>query len=99
MLPGQVAINKVRALVRQYVGFEFAWDLRLVLAKEDVPSWSLGHRREANVGCLGRTAWLPMRRGRARTRDADDLVMNVEGIQIEPVQGAPRKRKEETSHE
>ena len=91
MLPGQVAINKVRALVRQYVGFEFAWDLRLVLAKEDVPSWPLGHRRDADVGCLGRTAWLPMRRGRARTRDADDLVMNVEGIQIEPVQGAPRK--------
>lgn len=99
MLPGQVAINKVRALVRQYVGFEFAWDLRLVLAKEDVPSWPLGRRRDANVGCLGRTAWLPMRRGRARTRDADDLVMNVEGIQIEPVQGAPSNRKEEMFHE
>jgi type VI secretion system protein ImpH len=71
---------QLRALVRQYVGFEFAWDLRLVLQRDDVPAWSLGPRRNAQHGRLGRTAWLGGGAGYRRSNDADDLIMNVESI-------------------
>ena len=84
LLPGRAAINQLRALVRQYVGFEFVWDLRLVLARDDVPRWSLGGHRDPQVGRLGRTAWIAGRRVPRRTGDARDLVMNVESIRIEP---------------
>ena len=87
LLPGRAAINQLRALVRQYVGFEFVWDLRLVLARDDVPRWSLGGRRDPQVGRLGRTAWIAGRRVPRRTGDARDLVMNVESIRIEPADG------------
>ena len=86
LLPGRAAINQLRALVRQYVGFEFVWDLRLVLAREDVPRWSLGGGRDRQVGRLGRTAWIAARGTTRRSGDARDLVMNVESIRIEPAE-------------
>lgn len=80
MLPGVAALDQFQAMVRQYVGFEFNWDLRLILRHEDVPAWSLGAK--PGVGLLGRTAWL---NGRRRAADADDLVMNVESIRRAPL--------------
>lgn len=80
LLPGSHALEQLRALLRQYVGFEFAWDLRLILRREDVPSWKLDSRRDAEVGRLGRTAWLNGGKRFTRERDADELVMNVESI-------------------
>ena len=80
LLPGGHALAQLKALVRQYVGFEFAWDLRLILRREDVPSWTLQGGRDGRVGRLGRTAWLNGGKGFRRTRDAEDLVMNVESI-------------------
>jgi type VI secretion system protein ImpH len=88
LLPGGDALEQLRALVRQYVGFEFAWDLRLILTRGDVPSWKLDARRDARVGRLGRTAWLNGGKGFRRDRDADDLVMNVESIRTQAVQAA-----------
>jgi type VI secretion system protein ImpH len=93
LLPGRVAINQLRALVRQYVGFEFAWDLRLVLAREDVPRWSLGGGRDPQIGRLGRTGWIAARSTTRRTGDARDLVMNVESIRIEPADGGQNIEK------
>jgi type VI secretion system protein ImpH len=72
-LPDGPALDALRAMVRQYVGFEFEWDLRLVLAEVEVPPWRLGSR--AAVGRLGRTGWI----GRRRV-DAGDLVINVETL-------------------
>ena len=72
-LPGAGALVELRAMVRQYVGFEFEWDLRLVLAQLEVPRWRLGARPE--VGLLGRTGWLGRPRG-----EADDLLLNVENL-------------------
>ena len=72
--------------MRQYVGFEFAWDLRLILERDDVPSLD-ARRRDRRIGRLGRTAWLKGGRYR-RTADADDLVMNVESIRLRDA--APR---------
>lgn len=86
LLPGGHALEQLKALVRQYVGFEFAWDLRLILRREDVPSWTLHGQRDGRVGRLGRTAWLNGGKAFSRTRDAEDLVMNVESIRTA---GAP----------
>ncbi len=85
LLPGNVAIAQLRALVRQYVGFEFVWDLRLTLVRSDVPCWPLSGGRDRQLGRLGRTAWLKARPGFRAGQDADDLVMNVETIRLEPV--------------
>jgi type VI secretion system protein ImpH len=72
-LPDQPGLDELRALVRQYVGFEFDWDVRLVLAEVDVPAWRLG--ATPGVGLLGRTGWVGRRR-----LDAGDLVLNVENL-------------------
>jgi type VI secretion system protein ImpH len=88
LLPGGNALEQLRALVRQYVGFEFAWDLRLILRREDVPSWKLESTRDGRVGRLGRTAWLNGGHRFKRERDADDLVMNVESIRTQAAAAA-----------
>lgn len=84
LLPGGSALDQLQAMVRQYVGFEFNWDLRLILERADVPEWSLGKKR--GVGLLGRTAWL---NGGRRDADAADLVMNVESIRRAPLRTSP----------
>lgn len=83
LLPGSPVLDQLQALVRQYVGFEFNWDLRLILRREDVPEWRLGG--VPGIGLLGRTAWL---NGRRRPGDADDLVMNVESIRRAPLRAS-----------
>lgn len=80
LLPGGQRLDPLQALVRQYVGFEFNWDLRLILQRADVPAWRLGAER--GVGLLGRSSWM---NGRRRPGDADDLVMNVESIRRAPI--------------
>lgn len=80
LLPGGWRLDPLQALVRQYVGFEFNWDLRLILRRPDVPAWQLGAER--GVGLLGRTSWM---NGRRRPGDADELVMNVESIRRAPL--------------
>lgn len=77
-LPGSQGLKSLKALVRQYVGFEFAWDLQLILRKEDVPAWSLG--RSQVSGALGRSSWFNQRQ---RPRDAADLIMNVEHLSLQ----------------
>ena len=84
LLPDGKPLEQLRALVRQYVGFEFAWDLRLILSRNDVPSWTLASSRDRRVGRLGRTAWLNSGRTFRRVADADDLIMNVESIRLGP---------------
>ena len=82
LLPGGKALEQLRALVRQYVGFEFAWDLQLILRRDDVPAWKLEQARDQRVGRLGRTAWLHGSASFRRSRDAGDLIMNVESIRM-----------------
>jgi type VI secretion system protein ImpH len=86
LLPGTQALLQLRALVRQYVGFEFAWDLRLSLVRGDVPIWPVSSRRDRQLGRLGRTAWLKAASDRRLDSDADDLVMNVESIRLEALE-------------
>jgi type VI secretion system protein ImpH len=72
-LPGGRDLDRLQAIVRQWVGLEFAWDLTLVLARAEVPPMHLG--RPGAAGRLGRTGWL----GRyARDDDARDMTIDVE---------------------
>jgi type VI secretion system protein ImpH len=76
-LPGGQGLKALKSLVRQYLGFEFAWDLQVILRKEDVPAWSLG--KSPVAGALGRSSWMNQRQ---RASDAADLIMNVEHLSV-----------------
>jgi type VI secretion system protein ImpH len=70
-LPGRRRARQLMDWVRQYVGFEFAWDVQLVLARPEVPGVRL------NEGApLGLASWLGRRD--PALNDARDLVMDLE---------------------
>ena len=71
-LPGGIRLSKLVDWVRLYVNFEFDWDVRLLLQKEEVPPMRLGHGRR-----LGWTTWLGRR---PEGSDADDLCLNAEAF-------------------
>lgn len=71
-LPGGQALPRLLALVRQYLSFELAWDMRLRLAAQQVPTLSLG-----GSGRLGWTSWLG---GRRPGQDAADLTIDAERL-------------------
>jgi len=70
LLPDAPRIARLVALVRNYAGDEWAWDVNLVLKREEVPKLSLDGQSS-----LGWTAWLGER---TVETDADDLVFNAE---------------------
>lgn len=71
-LPGGKAIARLVAWVRQYFCFEFEWDVRLVLARTEVPKLHLGQ-----FGRLGWTTWLG---ARPAATDAEDLTLDAERL-------------------
>jgi len=68
LAPGSRSLERLVALTRSYVGDEFAWDVLLILAREDVPPLKLG-----GDGRLGLTTWLI---GEEARNDAADLIVN-----------------------
>jgi type VI secretion system protein ImpH len=56
LLPCGSAIGSLIALVRDYLGHELEWDLRLSLRESQVPATALGRNQR-----LGWTTWLPTR--------------------------------------
>jgi len=70
LLPGAESVNGLVAVVRNYVGDEFAWDLQLILMREEVPAIALGLS-----GQLGWTSWLGER---TAASDAGDVTINVQ---------------------
>lgn len=70
-LPGSTALAQLVATVRNYIGDEKAWDVQLVLARDQVPATRLGRG-----GRLGLTTWLG-RRG--EDTDADQVVIKPVG--------------------
>jgi type VI secretion system protein ImpH len=70
-LPGGADLPRLQALVRSWVGIEFAWDLKLVLMRDEVPTSNLSARGLP----LGHASWLGHVR---RSRDAGDLCIDVE---------------------
>lgn len=71
-LPGRDSLRSLADWVKNYVGFEFSWDLLLVLRGEQVPLSWLG-----NSTYLGWTSWLGVRLGES---DAADLVLEGDEI-------------------
>jgi type VI secretion system protein ImpH len=57
-LPGSRALEKMTALIRFYSTDEWAWQVRLLVAEQDVPGVALGE-----VGRLGWTSWLGRKQG------------------------------------
>jgi type VI secretion system protein ImpH len=70
-LPTGTRLRPLVDWVRNYVGYEYAWDVRLSLRESDVPPVSLG-----GSGRLGWSSWLGRRKSGAA---ADDLILNAEG--------------------
>ncbi len=66
-LPGGGGFERLSAWVRTYAGFEYTWDARLILRKEEVPGTALGGGAR-----LGWTSWI--KSGPAPS-DADTLVL------------------------
>jgi type VI secretion system protein ImpH len=69
-LPGGRSLERLKHWVWNYVGFEFDWQVQLVLARDEVPGIRLGRE-----GRLGWTTWLGARRA---ATDADDLTLAPE---------------------
>jgi type VI secretion system protein ImpH len=70
LLPGGAAHRPLVDWVRNYVGIEFAWDVDLVLRREDMSGCQLG-----GTARLGWTTWVL---GSAPTRDGDELRLDPE---------------------
>jgi type VI secretion system protein ImpH len=71
-LPTGSRLKNIRALVNNYVGFEFVWDINLILKKQEVPTVKLGH-----YGQLGWTSWL---QAHHRSADVNDLHLATETL-------------------
>ena len=69
-LPNGEKITAFSDLVKNYIGFEFKWDLNLILKKEEVPATRLG-----KYGWLGWNSWLS---ARSRNDDAKDMFIDLE---------------------
>ncbi|SFT71824.1 type VI secretion system baseplate subunit TssG [Mesorhizobium sp. YR577] len=67
-LPGGKRLELLRTAVRELVGDVLDVDVRIVLARQEIPAAKLGTAR------LARTTWLPQKSERA---DAEDLLMRV----------------------
>lgn len=71
LLPGGMALERLRAIVRSYLGDFLDWDVNLVLAGDAVPRASLGGSTR-----LGHTSWVRSRPNPDQDQpDADDLFL------------------------
>jgi len=71
LLPGGASLERLRAIVRNYVGDSLDWDVNLILAGDEVPRVSLGGTTR-----LGHTSWTASRRDLDEDRpDAEDLFL------------------------
>ena len=74
LLPGESGVSALEAAVRNFAGDEYAWDVKLVLRKEDVPGINLGE-----TGQLGWTSWLGERQ---QSTDADDVIIDLQRMGV-----------------
>jgi type VI secretion system protein ImpH len=68
MLPGGDSLKRLKDWIKNYIGEELAWDVQLILRKEEVPAASLG-----KSGLLGWSTWT---KSQPLPRDADNLILN-----------------------
>ena len=70
LLPAGNRLKNLLDLVSNYIGFEFNWDVNLVLKNDEVPSTQLGRYNR-----LGWTSWL---QAGTRNSNANDLYLKRE---------------------
>ena len=68
MLPGGASLRQLIALVRNYLGDEFDWDLRLILQRAEV--------RPAQLGAFGQLGWTMWMAHQLPDHDVGDLCLN-----------------------
>jgi type VI secretion system protein ImpH len=68
LLPSGKRLDKLIAIVRNYIGNELVWDINLILRSEEVKGVKLGGTER-----LGWTSWLGLR---TSLKDADSLLLN-----------------------
>ncbi len=68
LLPSGKRLETLIAIVRNYIGFEFNWEVNLILKKDQVPMSRLDGQTR-----LGWTSWIGERQSDS---DADDLMLN-----------------------
>jgi len=74
-LPGEKALAKLCSTVRNYVGDELDWELRLLLVGKETPTTKLGE-----FGQLGWTSWV----GEKQSEEpADDVVLHPMGLVLD----------------
>jgi type VI secretion system protein ImpH len=71
-MPGQRALDELRALVRLYTNDEWSWQLRLLVEEHDVPPAVLGSGTQ-----LGWTSWLG-----GRNAVASDVILQGDALPI-----------------
>lgn len=76
LLPGTGSLERLRAIVRNYVGDALDWDVNLVLKADEVPQPKLGETVR-----LGQTSWVGNTK---RKKDADELYLepNAQTAQV-----------------
>ncbi len=74
-LPGKKRFRQLRDWVRNYVGYEFSWDVRLILRHDEIPALRLGSPDSA----LGWSSWLGQS---AAGEDRGDLVLEGERLEM-----------------
>lgn len=70
LLPGGEKLQLLGTVIRNYLGDELNWEVKLVLRKEQIPPTRLGE-----YGRLGLTTWVA---SQALAKDADDLAVGRE---------------------
>ena len=68
MLPGGQSLRRLQDIVRNYVGDELAWDVKLVMKKEHMPSLKLG--------ITGKLGWTSRIWSKTIEQDVDALIIN-----------------------
>mgnify|MGYP001815947419 FL=1 len=71
-LPGENSVAKLCSTVRNYVGDELDWELRLLLVGTEIPTAKLGE-----FGQLGWTSWIGEK---ASDEPADDVILHPMGL-------------------
>jgi type VI secretion system protein ImpH len=68
MLPGGDSLRRLVDWVKNYIGEELAWDVQLILKKEEVPA--------ARLGASGRLGWSTWTKSAPMPRNADNLILD-----------------------
>lgn len=79
-MPGGESLGRMLAWVRSYIGLTLEWDVRLILARQQIPALQLG-----STTCLGWNTWLC---SAPAGRDADQMLINQSVIEANPSQAA-----------